>query len=285
MAVYNLGSINLDYFYNVPHLPQAGETLASTRFHQGLGGKGANQSIALARGGANVIHIGHIHHSDDNHIALMRDVGVDTSHIAKGDTPTGHAIVIIEDKTAENQILLMQGANVTITPQMIDDALRDAGPNDWALTQNETNLGAEFLKQAKEKGCQICYSAAPFLKDKLLSLIDIIDLLIVNEIEAEEVSAALGKQPDSWPVPHVIVTKGAEGAYYYGQDGTHFMPAEQVKAVDTTGAGDTYLGFFLARLSCGADIKTAMMLAGKAAALQVTRRGTADAIPDITELS
>ena len=150
MAVYNLGSINLDYFYNVPHLPQAGETLASTRFHQGLAAKGKSVNRACQRRRKRYPYRANPS-LYDNHIALMRDVGVDTSHIAKGDTPTGHAIVIIEDKTAENQILLMQGANITITPQMIDNALVDAGPNDWALTQNKTNLGAEFLKQAKER--------------------------------------------------------------------------------------------------------------------------------------
>ena len=284
MAIYNLGSINLDYFYHVPHLPKPGETLASTAYHQGLGGKGANQSIAIARGGGQVKHIGLIHEKDSAHIQFMKDVGVDTTHIHSSSHPTGHAIVIIESHTAENQILLMQGANHEISEQMIETALATATEGDWALTQNETNLGDVFLQKAKAKGCQICYSAAPFIKDKLLSLIDIIDLLIVNEGEAEAVTQALGKEPDAWGIPHVIVTKGAEGAYYEGQEGSYFVPSEKVKAVDTTGAGDTYLGYILAQLSMKQTIKTAMIYAGKAAAIQVTRHGTADVIPALEEI-
>ena len=284
MAIYNLGSINLDYFYHVPHLPKPGETLASTAYHQGLGGKGANQSIAIARGGGQVKHIGLIHHQDSAHIQFMKDVGVDIAHIHTADHPTGHAIVTIEADTAENQILLMQGANHEISEEMIDKALIKAGEGDWALTQNETNLGDVFLQKAKAKGCQICYSAAPFIKEKLLSLIDIIDLLVVNEGEAEAVSQALGKGPDAWGIPHVIVTKGADGAIYEGVDGSHFVPSQKVTAVDTTGAGDTYLGFVLAQLSMNQDIKTAMICAGKAAGIQVTRHGTADVIPALDEI-
>lgn len=286
MTIYNLGSINLDYFYHVTHLPKPGETLASTHFAKGLGGKGANQSVALAQGGAEVIHIGQIHHDDEAALSLMAAVGVDLTFVKRGDVPTGHAVVIVEEGTAENQILLMQGANVAITPEMLTKALDGAGPSDWALTQNETTQGDVFLRQAKEAGCQICYSAAPFIKDRVLDLLDIVDLLIVNEGEAEAIEQALGQSPDAWGLPHLIITKGAEGAYYYGRGGeVHFAPSEKVKAVDSTGAGDTYLGFVLAQLSLGHDIKHAMAIASKAAALQVTRRGTADAIPHLNDIS
>ena len=109
-------------------------------------------------------------------------------------------------------------------------------------------------------------------------------MLVVNEGEAAEIADALGQPAPSWGVPHLIITKGADGAEYFGQEGHMFQPAEPVSAVDTTGAGDTYLGFLLAQISQGASIKQAMALAGKAAALQVTRYGTADAIPTLAEL-
>lgn len=284
MAVFNLGSINLDYFYKVPHLPKPGETLGALSFSQGLGGKGANQSVALARGGAQIYHIGQIHKDDEAHIALMAQAGVDLTHIARGDVPTGHAIVVIDEASGENQILLMAGANHALTDAQMTKALESAKAGDWALTQNETNLGEAFLKTAKSKGLQICYSAAPFVKDQLLALIDHVDLLVVNEGEAAEIEAALGKAPEAWGLPHLVVTKGAEGAYYWGKEGALFQPSEQVKAVDTTGAGDTYLGFLLAQLSNGATIKDAMQIASKAASIQVTRFGTADAIPTLAEL-
>ena len=284
MTVFNLGSINLDYFYKMPHLPRAGETLASLSFSSGLGGKGANQSVALARGGADVVHIGHIHKEDGAQLSLLAQAGVDLTHIAHGDVPTGHAVVIIDEASGENQILLMQGANVAISQEMISDALSQAQSGDWALTQNETNLNDSFLKQAKEKGLHICYSAAPFVKEHVIDLIALVDMLVVNEGEAAEIAAALDKPAPSWEVPHVIITKGADGADYFGQDGHFFQPSEPVTPVDTTGAGDTYLGFLLAQISQGASTKEAMAIASKAAALQVTRYGTAGAIPTLAEL-
>ena len=284
MTVFNLGSINLDYFYKTPHLPRAGETLAALDFTAGLGGKGANQSVALALGGAKVVHIGQIHKDDEAHISLLASSGVDLRHIAKGDVPTGHAIVMIDAASGENQIILMQGANSAMTHEMISAALDEAQAGDWALTQNETNLNDVFLHEAKQRGLKICYSAAPFLKDTLLTLRDIIDLLVVNEGEAEEIETALAKPPEAWGIGHVIITKGAEGASYFGTEGAFFQPSEKVKAVDSTGAGDTYLGFLLAQLSNGQTIKQAMAIASKAAGLQVTRYGTADAIPTLAEL-
>ena len=168
---------------------------------------------------------------------------------------------------------------------MVSSALTDAREGDWALTQNETSMNDVFLKQAKAKGLKICYSAAPFIKEQVLSLLPIVDLLVVNAGEAEEIKAALGKPPSDWGIPHLIITKGAEGADYFGEDGHLFQPSYKVKAVDTTGAGDTYLGFLLAQLSQGASMTTAMALASKAASVQVTRFGTADAIPLLDELS
>ena len=122
------------------------------------------------------------------------------------------------------------------------------------------------------------------MKDKVLAILDLVDLLIVNEGEADEIESALGKPPDAWGLPHLIITKGAQGAVYHGKEGTFFQPAQTVKAVDTTGAGDTYLGFVLAQLSCGASMAEAMTIASEAAAIQVTRYGTADAIPLLSEI-
>lgn len=285
MAIYNLGSINIDYFYKVPHLLKAGETLAATDFSQGLGGKGANQSVACARSSAKVFHIGRLHEKDQNWLSVLQEAAVDISHIQIDDkVPTGHAVILIDQQTAENQILLMAGANGAIEEACLETALVGAQKTDWALCQNETNLGVDFLKMAHDRGLSICYSAAPFVKESVLAVLDIVDLLVVNEIEAADIEAALSKPPEAWGVPHLIITKGAEGADYYGAEGHFHQPAIKVKAVDTTGAGDTYLGFLLGRLSCGDDIKQAMAIAGHAAALQVTRYGTAEAIPSLSEI-
>ena len=284
MAIYNLGSINIDYFYKAPHLLQAGETLAASDFSQGLGGKGANQSVACARSGAQIFHIGHLHEKDKNWLSFLQSSGVDTSHIKLGDVPTGHAIIIIDEASGENQILLLAGANGVIDKSALQDSLAQATSSDWALCQNETNLGIEFLQMAHAKGLSICYSAAPFVKEVVLSVLEFVDLLVVNEIEAAEIEKALAAPPAQWGVAHLIITKGGAGAEYYGKDGQFHQPAHKVKAVDTTGAGDTYLGFLLGRLSMGDGMKQAMAIASKAAAIQVTRYGTAEAIPLMSEL-
>ena len=284
MAIYNLGSINIDYFYKAPHLLQAGETLAASDFSQGLGGKGANQSVACARSGAQIFHIGHLHEKDNNWLSFLQGSGVDISHIKLGDVPTGHAIIIIDETNGENQILLLAGANGAIDKSALENSLAQATSSDWALCQNETNLGVEFLQMAHAKGLSICYSAAPFVKEVVLSVLEIVDLLVVNEIEAAEIEKALAAPPAQWGVAHLIITKGGAGAEYYGKDGQFHQPAHKVKAVDTTGAGDTYLGFLLGRLSMGDGMRQAMAIASKAAAIQVTRYGTAEAIPLMSEL-
>lgn len=285
MAIYNLGSINIDYFYKAPHLLKAGETLAASEISQGLGGKGANQSVACARSGAQLYHIGRLHEKDKNWLSFLEQAGVDISHVQLDEeVPTGHAIIIIDEKSGENQILLMAGANAAIDEELLNKALAHAGPSDWALCQNETNLAVEFLTMAHQKGLSICYSAAPFVKERVLSVLKIVDLLVVNEIEAADIQAALSKSPEEWGVPHLIITRGAEGADYFGKEGQFHQAAQKVKAVDTTGAGDTYLGYLLGRLSCGDTMKQAMALAASAAAIQVTRMGTAEAIVSLSEL-
>ena len=285
MTIFNLGSINIDYIYALPHLVTAGETQAATSFQAALGGKGANQSIALARAGADVCHAGLIHLSDDHWLAEMRTAGVDCQHIQTGDMPTGHAIVAVDASTAENQIILSPCSNNALPEDIITSFLAAARPGDWALAQNETNLTEPFLHTAKQTGLQVCYSAAPFVADITAGLLGIVDLLVVNHIEAEALEAFTGAPLTALDIAHVIVTRGADGASYLGQQDTPFdVPAPQVQAVDTTGAGDTYLGYVLAGLDAGRSVREAMHLAAKASAIQVTRPGASAAIPERDEV-
>ena len=286
MAIYNLGSINIDYIYGLPHLVTAGETLAAARYDAVLGGKGANQSIAIAKAGGTVFHAGMIHRDDAGWLKPLHAAGVDTNAVLHGDTPTGHAIVAVDDDSdhcGENQIILAPLSNQVLPSALIGELLQTAAAGDWALAQNETNLTADFLTTAKARGLNICYSAAPFVVDTTLALLPIIDVLIVNNIEAEALSHATGKPVDQLNIPHLIITQGAAGADYSGMDGKFHIPAVQVAAVDTTGAGDTYLGYVLAQLDQHIPMKTAMQIAAAAAAIQVTRHGASAAIPDMAE--
>ena len=285
MTIYNLGSINIDYIYTVPHLVTAGETLAATSFQAALGGKGANQSIALARAGADVRHAGQIQKADDKWLADIRDAGVDCTGILLGDIPTGHAIVAVDASSAENQIILSPGSNHTLAEDMITPFLSSAAAGDWALAQNETNLTEPFLHAAKQAGLQVCYSAAPFVADVTAGLLPIVDLLVVNHIEADALEAFTGAPLTTLDIGHVIVTRGADGASYLGQKDMPFdVPAPRVEAADTTGAGDTYLGYVLAGLDDGLPVREAMHLAAKASAIQVTRPGASAAIPTRDEV-
>ena len=282
MTIFNMGSINIDHIYMLPHLVMPGETLAATHYQTALGGKGANQSIAIARAGSAVIHGGMINLIDEDWLDEMAEAGVDIRHVIRGeDQPTGHAIVAVDESKGENQIILSASSNAGIPDDLVIELLADATSNDWALAQNETNQTALFLGMAKKKGLSVCYSAAPFVAEMTATLLPVTDLLIVNEIEANALTSHLGA---NIPVPHLIITKGADGADYISGSTTHFVPAVKANAVDTTGAGDTYLGYVLAGLDQGYTMLDAMSVAAKAAAFQVERYGASEAIPYCEDL-
>lgn len=279
MTIFNLGSINIDLIYRVTHFPAPGETMTTLEHERMLGGKGANQSIALARAGADIRHIGATRAEDGWLRAEMRRAGVDISGVQNSDLATGHAIVTVS-ADGENQIMLYPGANHTIDMARASEALAKAGPADWALLQNETNGAGEFVAAARERGMKIAYSAAPFDAELTASLLPQTDLLVVNEGEAAALSDMLGKPAAEAGIPHLVVTRGGDGADYAGVDGTLHSPAFAVTPVDTTGAGDCFFGFLLAGMAGGKPIETALREASAAAAIQVTRPGAAAAIPD-----
>ena len=284
MTIFNLGSINVDYFYHLPHLVTAGETIAANDLTIGLGGKGVNQSIAIGRAGGDVWHIGAVGKANADYCDIISEAGVKTEFIELLDMPSGHAIVMVEAVSAENQIVIMPAANHAITDSLVTSALRQANAGDWALTQNETLVGPDFLRRAKQAGMKICYSAAPFVAETTAELLPLADLLVVNEGEAASLASLLGKDKTEFGVQHLVITYGARGAEYIGSAGQFHVESPKVTPVNTTGAGDTYLGYLLASIDAGEEMHAAMEKAAKAAAIQVTRDGAAEAIPLASEL-
>ncbi len=284
MTIWNLGSINADMVYALPHLPEAGETLAAGGLDRFLGGKGANMSVAAARAGARVAHIGAV--GSDGRWARDRltEYGVDIRFITETDTPTGHAIIAV-DAEGENLIILYPGANHALEVQQLQRALGEAVTGDVLVMQNETNAQVEAARLGRDLGLTVCYAAAPFQADAVQAVLPFLDFLILNEVEAEQLQAASGLAPSDLPVEHVIVTLGAKGARYYhqGHDSQQFE-AHKVNAVDTTGAGDTFTGYVLAGMDRGMPMAQAIAQAMRAAALMVMRHGTADVIPDLKEV-
>lgn len=286
MAVWNLGSINIDNVYRVSHLPEPGETLHALDYAQGLGGKGANMSVAIARAAARVTHIGAVGPEGAWTVERLLEYGVDTRRIETlGDQATGHAnISVAED--GENQIVVFSGANRAITENMVGSALADAAAGDILVMQNETNCQRYAAETAKALGLKVVYAAAPFDADAVAEVLPFTDLLVLNEVEAGQLMGAMKKELAELGVPSIVVTLGADGSKWLdvlaGSE-TH-MPAIPVEPVDTTGAGDTFTGYLVAGLDRNMPMLQALALATQAGALMVTRQGTADVIPDLKDI-
>jgi len=284
VTVYNLGSINIDHFYRMPHLPLPGETLAAIGYMKGLGGKGANQSVAAHRAGARVVHIGAIGKGDGWIAGQLASHGLDLGAIARVEALTGHAIVTT-DPAGENVIILYPGANRMQSLKGIEDAMGAGQAGDILLLQNETSHQVEAAMLAREHGMRVFYSAAPFGIDPLKAILPHITHLLVNAFEAEALVSATGTALADLPVKAVIVTRGAKGAEWIAADSEPLVvPAYPVTAVDTTGAGDCFAGSLAAALDQRMTPAHALRYAAAAAAIQVTRPGTADAMPEHHEV-
>ena len=285
MTIYNLGSINIDMVYQVPHLPAPGETLAAKSYSQGLGGKGANMSVAAARAGARTRHIGAVGTDGRWAVERLLEYGVDVGHITEVSEVTGHAIISVDD-SAENSIVLWPGANYRLEVDQIGAALAEADTGDTLLMQNETTGQLVAVQIAKDLGFRIVYAAAPFEADAVKMLLPYIDLLFLNEIEAGQLETAIGKPINALDVENVIVTLGADGCRWYSNSAglENDFDAIKVEPIDTTGAGDTFTGYVVAGLDRGMPMAQAIKLATQASALMVTRLGTADVIPDLKDV-
>lgn len=274
--IFNLGSINADYIYSVPHLPMPGETLAATGLIRGLGGKGANQSVAAARAGSSVQHIGAVGPDGAWAIDEISGAGIDTAHVATVDTPTGHAIINV-DPSGENAIVIFPGANKKQSLTHLKTALSSGHPGDILLLQNETNLQVEAAQHARALGLTVIYSAAPFSLDATQAVLPHVDILVMNAVE----HAQFGQTPNNI---RLIITRGSDGTDWIEDDQTTHVPAFPVTPVDTTGAGDCFIGYVAAGLDQGMSPVQAMRLGSAASALQVQRPGTAQAIPTRAEV-
>lgn len=283
-VIYNLGSINIDHFYRVGHLPAPGETLAAEHYGVGLGGKGANQSVAAARAGARVCHLGGAG-QEDWALDRLQAFGVDGSRVQRLDVATGHAIIMV-DQQGENAIVLFPGANRAFDPDPVLTLLAQAAPGDTLMLQNETAHQATAARMARDRGMRVIYSAAPFEAEAVRAVLPFVTILALNTVEASQLCAAMGCGLEDLPVPQLLLTHGAKGAEWRDlATGTRvFQPAFAVAPVDTTGAGDTFAGYFAAALDEGLAPQAALRMAAAAAAIMVTRAGTAEAIPTRSEV-
>ena len=287
--IINFGSINIDHVYRVPHLVKPGETLSSLDLVTGLGGKGANQSVAIARAGVSVAHVGRVFKGDRWAVALLASTGVDTDNIALIEGASGHAIIQVDDQ-GENAIVLHGGANQSFSIADIESALNHNQQARYLLMQNETNLLAEAFELAQAKGIKIVLNPAPMtdnIKDLPLAKLD---TLIVNRGEAEALCGAADidqmtqQMAALAPQTRVVVTLGGDGAMLLANGEVTHINSPSVDVVDTTGAGDTFVGYFLAGVAEGMNDHDALQRACLAGSIAVTRQGAITAIPDRSEV-
>lgn len=288
MKILNFGSLNIDRVYSVDHFIRPGETLSSQKMETFPGGKGLNQSIALAHAGAEVYHAGAV--GEDGHflVELLEQNGVDITQISFLPLPTGHAIIQV-DRNGQNGILLFGGANQAITEELVDQALEDFSAGDWILLQNEISLNSYIMRKAAEKGMRIALNPSP-MDDKIKQLpLEFVSLFFVNEVEGEEMTgvqepeaivAALSKLS---PGCQVVLTLGERGAMVYDGASVWKHGSYRVPVVDTTAAGDTFTGFYLASCMKGMAAPDALELASVASSIAVSRMGAAVSIPTLAE--
>jgi ribokinase len=293
MKILNFGSCCIDNVYAVPHFVQPGETLSSTDFNVYPGGKGLNQSIALARAGATVQHAGKVGHDGIWLKALLNEAGVDDSRLQIGAGPSGHANIQVST-SGENAIVIVGGTNRQITPDDFDDAFSGTSSGDFLLLQNEVSHLSDIITEGHQRGLRIILNAAPMTPDVLNLPLELLEFLIVNETEAAMLIEQTTDTPldtgldirlaSRFPGMKIVLTLGESGAIYRHGNEIVEQAAFPVKALDTTGAGDTFTGYFIAAVMRGDSIQTCLEQASKAASIAVTRAGAATSIPDRSEL-
>lgn len=289
MKVLDFGSLNYDYVYQVDHILVGGETSAALSMETHIGGKGLNQAIALKKAGVNVFMAGSLGTDGVSIRELCRKEGVNTDYLASVDGKSGHTIIQV-DKDAQNCIMLYGGSNRKQEKPQIDQTLEDFGIGDILLLQNEINHLNYIIDKASEIGMTIVLNPSPF--DDNLKTCDMgkVDYFIMNEIEGslltgrERYRDILSAMRLMFPKARTVLTVGKEGAYYQDENVQVFQEAFPVKAVDTTAAGDTFTGYFIAGLVNGTDINRNLRMCARASSIAVTKKGATDSIPEYEDV-
>lgn len=289
MKILNFGSLNIDLVYRVNHIVKPGETITSSEMSTYSGGKGLNQSIALAKAGVAVFHAGLVGNDGQILIKTLEDNQVDTSLINIASFPTGNAIIQV-DKSGQNSIVLFPGANREISKTYVDDVMEHFSEGDWLLLQNEINEIPYILESAHKKNMYVVMNPSPcdhFLYDCNLSYVD---LFLVNEVEAMQLTGEnnselmLDSMSKKYPNAEIVLTLGSSGSKYSGKGKVISQDIYKTKVADTTAAGDTFTGYFIAQMMKGQGPEKALDLSSMASSISVSRKGASVSIPTMEEV-
>jgi ribokinase len=283
------GSINLDLIFNLPNIPRPGETVLGPSTQIEPGGKGANQAVAAARDGAETLMAGAVGRDAlaEGALRLLRDAGVDLERVRTVDATTGCAAISV-DPAGNNAIAVGSGANLLASAAQVDDAL--LGPDTTVIMQMEVPAPETeaLVRRAKARGAKVVLNlapAAPLQEDCLRA----VDVLVVNQAEAAWLAEHLGCPAtaaglhDRLTGPAVVLTQGGEGAGIASRDGAWHQPAHPIEAIDTTAAGDCFVGVLAHRLDRGETLHAAVHRASDAAALCCMRHGSQASLPMAAE--
>ena len=290
MRIYNLGSLNIDYVYEVDHFVSAGETLSSDKMQIFPGGKGLNQSVALARAGAEVIHGAVIGEDGGFLTEILSSAGVDTSRIETIPRRCGHAVIQV-DKSGQNCILLYPGTNRCIDRRYTENFLFDAERDDILVVQNEISGLDIAFETASRKNMRIAFNPSPFHSDIKKLPLSLVRWLFCNETEGEalfgsrDIREITERFITQIPDGDLILTLGKDGSVFKNREKFIAQPIFETKTVDTTAAGDTFLGYFLASVTKGESVERSMAVASKAASVAVSVKGASSSIPFLRDVT
>jgi len=289
MRVLNFGSLNIDHVYQVDHIVAPGETISSASLKFVPGGKGLNQSIALARAGVGTYHAGCIGNDGEILKKQLLEAGVNTRFTRKLEEVNGHAIIQV-NRDGQNSIIIYGGANIALTEKMVEDTLNEAETPDLVLLQNETSQVPYIAEACGERGIPVAFNPSPYSEELKSFPFDKVRYLLINETEGKQITGEVEPKKiaayllERYPNMRVVLTLGSKGVYYQDKQKCCLQDGFRVHAVDTTGAGDTFTGFFLGTILGGLSEEEALRWACAAAALSVTKPGAAPSIPTMEEV-
>lgn len=286
MKILNLGSLNVDKTYSVKRFVQPKETIQALKYEEFCGGKGLNQSVALARAGAEVYHAGAVGEDGKLLTDMLESSGADIRHIEHLDGASGHAVIQI-DESGQNNIIICGGANRRVEKDYIAAVLENFGEGDLILLQNEISNIDFAMEEAKRRGLLVAFNPSPADEGVFRCDLSLVDYFILNEVEGKILAETDSDEPDQimaalkekYKNASIVLTLGDKGAYFYDGKDTLFHDIFKVKAVDTTAAGDTFCGYFIAGLALGLPHAQVLSEASAAGALAVTKKGAAPSVP------
>jgi ribokinase len=292
MKLLVYGAVNIDFVYQVDHIALPGETIRAASMQKSAGGKGANQAAAAAKAGIDVYMAGKIGNDGGFPLALLKSYGVKTENVSIWDGPTGHALIQV-DRNGQNSIIIHAGGNGEITPCEAEAVISKFTGGDIISLQNEVPFTAQMMNAAAKAGMKICYNPSPWDENIQKLPLELVDLFIANELEGPALARLPAGTPveetllrlcERFPGKEIILTAGKNGAYYgYGKTRERGKIVD-LPVADTTGAGDTFTGYFLAARAKGCPTAQALNIACKAASIAVSRNGAMEAIPSAQEV-